>query len=245
MEIVAHVFLPNQLFATSLTRNNICMLRLKSYRFSMKNIALLLLITIFYSCAPGTQITGSWESPDAGSKKYNAVVVTALTDNTGARETAEQNVASVLTQHGVKASKSIDILPPNFTKGKQVDKELLMDKIVSNGSTAILTIALIDQETEEHYIPGTYEYQPITRFGFYGRFSGYYTQWYPTLYSPGYYQQDKVYFIETNVYDARTENLIWSAQSETNNPSSLSGFAKDFAEVVVGKLMKDGIISGK
>jgi len=211
----------------------------------MKVVFSILLFAILYGCATSTQITGSWESPDAGTKKYTSIIVTALTDDTGARETAEQNVASVLAERGVKATKSIDILPPNFTKGKQVDKELLMDKIHATGSTAILTVALINKETEQRYIPGTYGYTPITRFGYYGRFSGYYTQWYPTLYSPGYYEQDKIYFIETNVYDSQTEDLIWSAQSETYNPSTLSGFSKDFAETVVGKLMKDGIIDKK
>jgi hypothetical protein len=211
----------------------------------MKNTFSVALLATLYSCAPSTQITGSWESPDAGSKKYRSIIVTALTDNPGARETAEQNVASVLTEQGVKATKSIDILPPNFTQGKQVDKEVLMDKIHATGSTAILTIALINKETEQRYVPGTYGYTPITRFGYYGRFSGYYTQWYPTLYSPGYYEQDKIYFIETNVYDSRTEDLIWSAQSETYNPSTLSGFSRDFAEAVIGKLAKDGIIAGK
>ena len=83
----------------------------------------------------------------------------------------------------------------------------------------------------------------MPRFGYYGTFWGYYNTWHPTLYSPGYYQEDKVYFIETNLYDAETEQLLWSAQSETYNPSSLTIFAKTFADVVVSRMQQEDLLS--
>ena len=63
------------------------------------------------------------------------------------------------------------------------------------------------------------------------------------MYSPGYYEDDKVYYIETNLYDADTEELLWSAQSETYNPTSLPDFASDFAEVVVARMEKENLLN--
>ena len=60
--------------------------------------------------------------------------------------------------------------------------------------------------------------------------------------NPAYYAQDCVYYLETNLYDARSEDLVWSAQSETYNPKDLSGFSQVLANQIVNKLEKDGLL---
>jgi hypothetical protein len=196
------------------------------------------------ACTPGTDIIGSWKSADekASELKIDKLLVAALTGKTNARQTVENDLAGALMKNGFTAVKSIDIMPPTFTEAKVPDKEQLLSKIKGTGVDAILTVALIDEETESRYVPGNNAYAPMPRFGYYGTFWRYYNTWYPTLYSPGYYEEDKVYFIETNLYDAVTEELIWSAQSETYNSASLNGFSEDFASVVISKMKKDGVL---
>jgi hypothetical protein len=208
---------------------------------------LLLIFSVFVlsGCAPSTEITGSWKNPQVSQKKVNginSILITSLTDKTNVRQTVENDLTNALQKEDVKAIKSIDILPPSFTEGKEPDKKVLLDKIKGTDVDAILTVALINKETENRYVPGPYDYRPMTRFGYYGRFWGYYNAWYPTLYSPGYYAEDKVYFMETNLYDADTEELLWSAQSESYNPNSLSDFSKEFASVVLKKMESDGVL---
>lgn len=62
------------------------------------------------------------------------------------------------------------------------------------------------------------------------------------MYDPGYYVTDKTYFIETNLYSTNTDRLIWSAQSETVNPSSIDAFAKEYPEVLLERMVKDGLL---
>jgi hypothetical protein len=181
-------------------------------------------------------------SPEAKEKSLNSILVTALTDKTNVRQTVENDLAEELTRNGVRSVKSLEILPPTFTDGKQPDKDALLAKIKDTGVDAILTVALIDKETETRYVPGDYSYAPVPRFGFYGRFWGYYNNWYPILHSPGYYAEDKTYFWETNLYDAKTEELLWSAQSETYNPTGLTDFSKEISSVVLSKMESDGVI---
>ncbi len=209
----------------------------------MKTTASFLIICACLSgCATSTSITGAWKSPAVGEEKITSVLVTALTSRTAARQQVENDLATALQGNGLKAIRSIDVMPPSFTDGGEPEREALMDHINETDADAILTVALIDEETESRYVPGNYGYEPIPRFGYYGSFWGYYTRWYPTLYSPGYYEEDKVYFIETNLYDADSEELLWSAQSETVNPRDLINFSEDFAELVVNRMIKDGAI---
>lgn len=211
-----------------------------------KNIIIIIMTAVcFVACSPATQITGSWKNNDAQATatEIQTILVTALTPRVNARQNVENDLARALEQKGYRTIKSMEVLPPTFTNGDKPDKEELLSRIENTGADAILTVALIDEETESRYVPGNAGYAPMPRFGYYGTFWGYYNTWYPTLYSPGYYEDDKVYYIETNLYDADTEELLWSAQSETYNPTSLPDFASDFAEVVVARMEKEDLLN--
>lgn len=205
-------------------------------------LTLLLFSVGLTGCASSTQITGSWKSPDATSQTYNKIIVAALTDNVQTRQTIENSLQAQLQQQGINATKSIDVFPPALMREQGSDTDMLLSKIQGEGYDAIMTAAVIDKETETHYVPGNYAYAPVTRFGWYGSFAGYYSYLYPTLYQPGYYNKDKVYYLETNLYDAQSEKLLWSAQSKTYSPASLSKFADKFAQLTVNQMEQDNLI---
>lgn len=194
-----------------------------------------------YSCSPSTRITGSWMNPEA-QREYDNILVSAMTEKITVKQTVEDLVAAELRARGVNVTKSITMFPPKFSKEQMNDKDAMLNAIRSNGHDAILTIALIDEETESRYVPGTTTYAPLTTYNYYGSFWGYYTYRYPLVSDPGYYTQDRVYFVEANLYDARTEELVWSAQTETINPRSLDRSAEEFAEVTVEAMSERGLL---
>jgi hypothetical protein len=52
-----------------------------------------------------------------------------------------------------------------------------------------------------------------------------------------------VYYLETNLYDAKTEELIWAAQSETYDPSNINSFIKGYVKSTLERMQKDGLIT--
>jgi len=210
----------------------------------MKKIILFIISALcFVGCKPGTEITGSWRNTDAPSTGLSTILVAALTNRTNARQVLENDLAAALNEKGYRTVKSIEVLPPSLSSGTKPDREALLSSINETGADAILTVALIEKETETRYIPGSVGYAPFPRFGYYGTFWGYYNAWYPMLHDPGYYQEDKVYFIETNLYDVKTGQLLWSAQSETYNPTNLPDFASKFSDIVVSRMEMDDILN--
>lgn len=199
-----------------------------------------LMVFLFFSCGSSTSITGTWERQDV-QKEFNNVLVAALTPNTGLKSTIERHMEQNLQQEGIVASQSINVLPPKFSDDED-QKQKILNTIQSNGFDGILTVSIIEKDTESRYVPGSASYAPYPSYGYYGSFWGYYSHWYPQFYSPGYYTEENVYYIETNLYNAQTEDLVWSAQSETYNPRDLETFSEDFAEEVVEQLAEDGII---
>lgn len=192
------------------------------------------------SCSPSVRIIGSWSSPQNTNKSYTSVFVTALTKNVLARQTMEMHLEEMIQSQGIPATGSFEVIPPGFN-AQEADKEEILRKIREMGSEAILTVTLLDQTNETRYVPGT-NYAPIG-VGFHGRFWSYYGAYNPYMYDPGYYTTDKSYYLEANLYDTQTEEMIWSSQSETTNPASLEQFSKAFASAVVKQLIKDGFIT--
>jgi hypothetical protein len=209
--------------------------------FTMKKITFYLSLLFIAGCAPTTMITGSWKSSKIPPKEYKTVFVVALTGHTVAKSTTENDIANVLNKQNINTIKSIDEFPPGFAKDS-IPKNEIIKKVRSKNCDAILTISLLKKSTESRYVRGGYAYDPSVRFMYYGNFWGYYNYWYPYTYSPGYYTDEDVYFIETNFYDAESEMLVWSAQSSTYSYNGLAPVSKEFASTIVDKMKKDGII---
>jgi hypothetical protein len=203
----------------------------------MKNL-ILTVVVLLSACSTGTMITGSWKSPDYQSKNYKSILVASLTSHAVAKSTVEKDLADLLNTYGVNAVKGIDLFPPEISNSDS-DRTLIMEKVKGKNIEAILTVSLLKKETESRYIGAAYPYDPILRYDYYRNFWGYYSYWYP--FGPGYYDE-KTYYFETNLYDVQTENLVWSAQSETYDIVDLSRFSKDFASSIVNKLRADGVL---
>jgi hypothetical protein len=204
----------------------------------MKALRLLIFIPLLFACTPSTKVIATWKNPSA-AKSYHSVFIATLTSNTVSRSSIETEIANAFSKKGIVSVKSIDEIPPTF-KQDSTSKGILLEKIRSKGSDAILTVTLLRKATESRYVSGSY--YPSSRYGYYSSFGGYYNYAYPNAYSPGYYESEDVYYLETNLYDSQTEMLIWSAQSKTESYGSLNSLAKEYATIIVDQMFAEKII---
>jgi len=208
----------------------------------MKKTTVLALVSFaFYmvSCGPSQKITSSWINKDADlSKKYTNIFILAMTQNVAARNIVESDLANAAQAKGYKVFKSSEVFMNQFTsKETAPSKDSVLAKAASLGCDAIFTVGLVDKTSETRYVPGMVSYSPYMGYG-YG-FGGYYGYMSPAMYSPGYYTTDKTYFMEAHVFDVATEKLVWSAQSEAYDPSSISKFSREYTAIVVEKISAD------
>ena len=193
------------------------------------------------SCtSSSTVITGTWSSNDI-EKDYSNIMVSALTSDMAFRRSLEEEIAESIDDNDNNAVTSIDILPAELVKEKTRKVEIL-NNVRDEGVDAILTVSLIDQDTETRYMPGSIAYTPYPAYTYYGTYWTYYDYWYPRFRRTGYYTTERTYFIETNLYDSETEELVWSAQSRTYDPANLEGFTREFANEIASQLERENII---
>lgn len=204
-------------------------------------LLLLLFVVIVSSCGSTTSITASYKEPNPQQSNFKKVFVAALTDNNAAKQNIEGKISQLLVSRGATTMKSVDVLPPNFRSvAESKDKELVLQKIREVNCDGIMTIALVNEQNETRYVPGT-NYYPAG-VPYYGAFGAYYAYGYDSFYSPGYYTNDKIYYLEANLYDSKTEKLVWSAQSKTYNPESLDDFLNGYVKALSDQMTKDGIM---
>ena len=211
----------------------------------MKKITLISLITLFLvSCASTTKFTGTWTNKEElKDNTYKSIFIAVLNSNVQVKNMLENELAFRAKQRGIKATVSHDVFIQTFSKEDMPEKETIISTIQETGSETIFTVSLLDKETSTRYVPGTTTYYAPYGYGYahYGGFYGYYSAVYPVVYDPGYYTTDKTYYIESNLYDAKTEKLLWSAQSQTLNPSDIEQFTNDYANALIEQLIKDGV----
>lgn len=217
----------------------------------MKNVLSLVLLAslaLVMSCATSQTVTNFWKSPDTPQgTSYASVFIMAITPDRAARSVVESDLAAAATSKGIKATRSVDVFPSSFTQDNVPSKEEMLGKIRELNCAAVFTVSLLDMKSEQRYVPGTTYttpeyggagYAPYPHNSYYGSYYNYASYSYTTVSTPGYYTTDKTYFIEGNLYDAETEQIRWSMQSTAYNPSSLSSFSKEYAQLLIGELEK-------
>jgi len=202
----------------------------------------LLLASLMLACSPSQKITSYWANKEAITDvPYNTIYIMAITQNESRQPLIENEMADVLISRGRRVVLNSEIFPPSFSAVKELTKEQLAETIKNRGCDAVLTLAVLDTKTETTYNQGT-AYYPMS-YGYYGSYYGYYSHYYPVVYSPGYYSVDKTYYIETNFFDVKTDQLLWSIHSEALNPSDIDSMFDQYSSLILDKLRQEGLIS--
>lgn len=202
----------------------------------MRTLALYAFIAGFIvSCSPSTQVLKSWKDPASSVSPSDTgkVFIIAMVKDETSRRTVEDELAKRVKGRGVP---SYTVMPADVLK--QEDPKGLEAELKSGGYGHVILMRLSNVENEVSYVPGT----TTGFYGGYGAYYGYSSHFYS---SPGYYQVDKNYTVETIVYSVNPEKLVWGGTTSTINPSNLKKTINDIADIVTAQMKKDGFLLSK
>lgn len=199
------------------------------------------LLAVIISCAGSQEVTSFWRSPDEiPGRTYRSIFVMAIANDRAARSVVETDLAIAAKDRGITAIRSVDYFPGTFTEETAPSKEEIVGKVEELGCDGIFTISLLDVKSDQRYVPGTttygYDAWYRPRYEYYGQFYSYYRYTYPMVVTPGYYTTDNTYFIESNLYDAKTGQLQWSMQSRAYNPDDLDSFSAEYTQLLMKRI---------
>ncbi|MGD8922026.1 MAG: hypothetical protein PVH24_02175 [Candidatus Zixiibacteriota bacterium] len=208
-------------------------------------VLLCVLMALMFSCA-SQEVTSFWRASEEKPRQtYDSVFIMVLTSHRAARTLLEGDLSKVATDHGLKAVRSVDHFPVVLSEVSGPTTDEVMAKAKERGCDAIFTLSLLDVQSEQHYVPGTVGYGTYysPRYDYYGRFHGYYSRVYPVVVSPGYYTENRTYFVEANLFDVASGEIQWSMQSKAYNPDSIKDFSKNYTKLLVDRLEKENKVA--
>lgn len=194
--------------------------------------ALTLLTT---ACATPSRVTSVWTDPGAQPTQYRMLVVFGVASKTKVRRAYEDNFATALTATGVSARPSHTLVSEKSLKRPTQIRRALSG---ANADALIVT----------HLIPEAVQTtEPAARAtsipDAYRRFDRYYSQVHSDVARPDYYAGYQALRLETNLYDAQRETLVWSGRSQPLDPNSEQTISQVIADVIA-QLRKDGLLAG-
>ncbi len=178
--------------------------------------------TLFFSiftffinaCATTTSLQSVWFDKQYTGAPLNNIMIIAVTEKTRNRRVFEDALVKQFGQSGVKATASYTAFPGVDKLSKKMiaekSKTLNLDGIIITTITAI--------ENEELYYPPATTY--ATPHPYYYNIWTYYPQVYERHGLPKYTVKYENVKLESNLYQADSGKLLWSAQSELFDPKS-------------------------
>jgi hypothetical protein len=202
------------------------------------------------SCGTYTDLLGTWTKPEYVNKGYKKVLVFAIgTKSLVNQSVAERAVATRLAKLGAMAVPASDVYPQgkyDANRDGKLDDPSYAEKIAAElkeqGYDAVLLFGVRDVKEAQRYVPGTVTYQPTSYY------NGWYNYWsttYQAVETPGYYTTDVDAYVDANMFDVISGDLVWSAQTDILNPVGLSDAADSFAGVIVPALDEQGLVAHK
>jgi hypothetical protein len=185
---------------------------------------------LFASCTTTTVMTDVWKDK-AYQGKPQKILVIMVAKFPDTRNLFEDRFVGELNNRGNNTFQSYSIIPFEQLR----EKELVKSKIKSSDADTVLIARLVDTKTIESYNPGMIYVVPDSYYDWWGYYAVVFADY-------GYTGDVRVAYIETNIYDVKTEKLIWSGHSKTERTYGEQELITAFIKLMIKKMESAGII---
>ncbi len=212
----------------------------------MKKLVYLLFVIVLISSCSSTIVVDSWRNTEINKFQPKKVLILAMTDNLTARKIFEEELTKELQLRRINARASADFSDDTFMHLEKTEEEIAMisEKLVKNQFDAVLITVIKSVDEKQAYAQNTYGAYG-SRWPYFGRYYNYYQDYY---YTPVFYEDYKVYHVETSIYNINNEqnkSLIWVGSIDIIDPKTITKTVKDYTKKLLTALEKENLIPKK
>ena len=208
----------------------------------IRTLMLVLLAGVILQGCYSTSISASWMSDTHQPRNFKKLMVIGMSSNVAARATFEDELVYFMRLKGINAVAASSVLPPDRAIVKE-SPEVQKKRLVDEGFDGVFAISLLEKTETTKYVQGSSSYAPASFYGgYYGSFYSYYPHMYSSVYQPGYLVASQEIIMNSSLFDVDSGELLWSAQSDTTDPSSIDDAANSYAKSMVTQIIKRKVI---
>ncbi|BDD10735.1 hypothetical protein FUAX_31670 [Fulvitalea axinellae] len=219
----------------------------KIHRIGLIAFSLVLLFGL-NSCS-NTSLISSWENSKFKGTQINSFAVVSMLGKRLDNTAFSQGVIEAFGKEDIKVEDGSTMLD---LKKKYKNNEEFEEAMKKLDVGAVMFFRLLGLQKNKTYTPpspdfGPYGYWGGGPYGYYFPQPYAYYYWYPSWrlsQSPGYWTETKTYQIEVAIYTCQEDRLVYTARTDTIEPTGSVQLGQSIGKKVVKDLMKLGIVPG-
>ena len=189
-------------------------------------------VSLMVSCAASMKLVSVWKDDTYHGEHFRKLLVIGTAEKPGVRRFFEDEFVDQFRARGIHAVASYTLIPID----KVTDKETIAEKIKDQGIDAVLITKLVDKKVIESYRPAGERY--VIPLGYYNDWYQYYADSIRHSAAPTYTVKKEV-SLETNLYEARNEKLIWSGHTRMTLENERDKQIKEYVTLIIKTLLSD------
>ena len=178
-----------------------------------------------------TTIPATWQNPEVSGVPFTKFFVMGIGKNDENRRLYEDSMVRALEEQGATAHASWTMFP----QAEKLERAAVLVAVEEAQFDAVVIARLRSVHEKEQYVPA----QPLTSSDLY--MSGYDAA-YAVNSSPAHYEKSTTYRVETTIYSARDEMLVWVLVSDTVNPESVDDIIHSVSSTIARQMKAGGLI---
>jgi len=172
-----------------------------------------------------TKVADVWVSKDPHPGTFDKIMIVALAKSPGLRAQYENDFADKLASSHVVAVASINLVPDV----NAINRRVVEAWSVEYGFDAVVVTRVVNVKRDTKYVPPAY-----TMGGWYGAWA--------VASSPGRVVENTTISLETDLFDAKSEKLIYSAVTKTFDPSSRTKAVHEVIDALAKDMTQRGYL---
>jgi len=181
-------------------------------------------------CYHSTELAATWKDPTARPLAFHKPITVFVAKDEVMRRTMEDKLAAQFP-HAQPSYKVIAV-------SQNTDGAVIRQQLAAAGFDGVIMMRVLQVNEVPNYVAGTY-WGGAPYYGF----SSYWRNSWGYAYDPGYYTEDVIVSIETQIYSLANDKLLWAARSETTNPRSVNKLGNSVIKHVMHALHKEGLVA--
>ena len=194
-----------------------------------RNCIVLFCTVLLASCA-NTSVVDSWQQTEH-SRQYKRPMVIGVSDSQQTRQLYEKHFVAGLKQRNITAIPSYTLI----SSKQKINRKTIVDAVQGTNIDSVLVTYLVsaDSEMKHHDSP--------INTGYSG--SAEYNQMSATIVSNrGQSRNEEVFVLKNDLYDVRSQVLVWSVQTKTVGPESVDEVIEDVTMLLIEKMFDDALL---
>jgi len=201
------------------------------FMYFLRRIAIVFICVLAASCA-GTRLIDSWVEADH-TKPYEHPMIIGISDSQQTRQLYEKYFVAELKKQNISATPSFLLINSKQKMNRETVIKALSDTDIPIDSVVVTYLVSAETEVKHHDSPLASTYSETADDI---RISA-------TIVSTrGRTSDTEIFYLKTDVYDAQSKAIVWSVQTKTVAPESIDEVIENVIELLINKMMSDGIL---